>query len=33
MEAEDRGIPLPEDAEDLEPSTLAETLFNTIMEE
>jgi hypothetical protein len=30
-EAEDRGIPLPENAEDLEPSKLAETLFTTIM--
>jgi hypothetical protein len=33
IEAEDRGIQLPENAEDLEPSTLAETLFNKIMEE
>ena len=33
MEAEDRGIPLPEDAEDTEPSTLSELLFNKIMEE
>ena len=32
MEAEDRGIPLPENAEDLEPSSLAESLFTTIME-
>lgn len=32
MEAEDRGIPLPENAEDLEPSALADALFNTIME-
>jgi hypothetical protein len=33
MEAEDRGIELPEDAAAMEPSQLAETLFNTIMEE
>jgi transcriptional regulator with XRE-family HTH domain len=33
IEAEDRGIQLPENAKDLEPSTLAETLFNTIREE
>ncbi len=33
MEAEDRGIPLPEAAEDMEPSQLAETLFNKLMEE
>jgi hypothetical protein len=33
MEAEDRGIPLPEAAEDMEPSQLAETLFTKIMEE
>jgi hypothetical protein len=33
MEAEDRGIPLPEKSEDMEPSTLAELLFNKIMEE
>ena len=33
MEAEDRGIPLPEDAEDTEPSKLSEILFKKIMEE
>jgi len=33
MEAEDRGIPLPEEAEDMAPSKLAETLFKKIMEE
>ena len=33
MEAEDRGIPLPEKAEDMEPSQLSETLFKKIMEE
>jgi hypothetical protein len=33
MEAEDRGIQLPEDAEDREPSKLAEILFKKIMEE
>ena len=33
IEAEDRGIPLPADAEDTEPSTLSELLFNKIMEE
>ena len=33
MEAEDRGIPLPEKAEDMEPSKLSETLFKKIMEE
>jgi len=33
MEAEDRGIPLPEEAEDMEPSKLSETLFKKIMEE
>ena len=33
MEAEDRGIQLPEKAEDIEPSKLAETLFKKIMEE
>jgi hypothetical protein len=33
MEAKDRGIPLPEKAEDMEPSKLAEILFTTIMEE
>jgi hypothetical protein len=33
MEAEDRGIPLPADAEDTEPSTLSELLFTKIMEE
>jgi len=33
IEAEDRGIPLPEKAEEKEPSQLAETLFTTIMEE
>jgi hypothetical protein len=32
-EAEDRGIRLPEAAEDMEPSQIAETLFNKIMEE
>jgi hypothetical protein len=33
IEMEDRGIPLPEAAEDIEPTKLAETLFNKIMEE
>jgi len=33
IEAEDRGIQLPEEAEDMEPSKLADTLFNKIMEE
>ena len=33
MEAEDRDIPLPEDAENIEPSKLAEKLFKKIMEE
>jgi hypothetical protein len=33
IEAEDRGILLPEAAEDMAPSKLAETLFNKIMEE
>ena len=33
MEAEDRGIQLPEEAEDMEPSQLAETLFKKIMGE
>ena len=33
MEAEDRDIPLPEEAEEMEPSKLAETLFKKIMEE
>jgi len=33
MEAEDRGIRLPKDAEDVEPSKLAEILFKKIMEE
>jgi transcriptional regulator with XRE-family HTH domain len=32
-EAEDRGIPLPEKAEDMEPSKLSEILFKKIMEE
>jgi len=32
-EAEDRDIRLPEEAEDMEPSKLAETLFKKIMEE
>jgi transcriptional regulator with XRE-family HTH domain len=32
MEAEDRGIRLPEAAEDMEPSKLSETLFKKIME-
>jgi hypothetical protein len=31
-EAEDRGIPLPEAAEEMEPSTLSEILFTTLME-
>jgi hypothetical protein len=33
IEAEDRGIPLPEAAAEMEPSQLAETLFTSIMEE
>jgi hypothetical protein len=33
IEAEDRGIQLPQTVEDMEPSKLAETLFNNIMEE
>jgi hypothetical protein len=33
IEAEDKGIPLPADAEEMEPSQLAETLFTKIMEE
>ena len=33
MEAEDRGIRLPEVAEGMEPSKLAETLFTQLMEE
>jgi hypothetical protein len=33
IEAEDRGIQLPEAAEDMKPSKLAETLFTNIMEE
>jgi transcriptional regulator with XRE-family HTH domain len=33
MEAEDRGIELPEEAENMEPSTLTEILFKKIMEE
>ena len=33
IEAEDRGIPLPEAAEDMEPSKLADILFAKIMEE
>ena len=33
IEAEDRGIQLPEAAEEMSPSKLAETLFNNIMEE
>ena len=33
IEAEDRGIQLPEAVEDMKPSKLAETLFNNIMEE
>ncbi len=32
IEAEDRGIPLPEAAEEMEPSKLADILFDTIME-
>ncbi len=32
MEAEDRGIQFPEDAEDVDPSQLAEILFTKIME-
>ncbi|UCH37530.1 MAG: hypothetical protein JSV76_07640 [Candidatus Bathyarchaeota archaeon] len=32
IEAEDRGIPLPEEAEEMEPSQLADILFDTIME-
>ena len=33
IEAEERGIQLPEKAEDIEPSKLAEALFKKIMEE
>ncbi len=33
IEAEERGIQLPEEAEDVEPSKLAEALFKKIMEE
>jgi len=33
IEAEERGIQLPEEAEDVEPSKLAESLFKKIMEE
>ncbi len=33
IEAEDRGIPLPKNAKDMEPSTLSEALFKKIMEE
>ena len=33
IEAEERGIQLPEEAEDMEPSKLAEILFKKIMEE
>ena len=33
IEAEERGIQLPERAEDIEPSKLAESLFKKIMEE
>ena len=33
IEAEDKGIQLPEGAEEMEPSQLAETLFTKIMEE
>jgi DNA-binding CsgD family transcriptional regulator len=33
IEAEERGIQLPEEAEDVEPSKLAEILFKKIMEE
>ncbi len=33
IEAEDRGIQLPEAVEDMKPSKLAETLFTNIMEE
>jgi transcriptional regulator with XRE-family HTH domain len=33
IEAEDRGIPLPEVAEEMEPSQLADALFTTIMGE
>jgi transcriptional regulator with XRE-family HTH domain len=33
IEAKDRGIQLPEKAEDTEPSELAETLFKKILEE
>ena len=33
MEAEDRGIRLPEKAEDMEPSELADILFRKILEE
>ena len=32
MEAEDRNIPLPDNAEQMEPSQLSETLFKKIME-
>jgi hypothetical protein len=33
IEAEDRGIKLPEKAEDKEPSELADILFKKILEE
>jgi len=33
IEAEERGIQLPEETEDIEPSKLAESLFRKIMEE
>jgi hypothetical protein len=33
IEAEDRGIALPENAEDMEPSKLSEILFKKLMEE
>ena len=33
MEAEDRNIPLPDNAEQMEPSQLSEALFKKIMEE
>jgi hypothetical protein len=33
IEAEERGVQLPEETEDIEPSKLAETLFKKIMEE
>ena len=33
IEAEERGIQLPEEVEDVEPSKLAEALFKKIMEE